>query len=127
MMIATKYFADISELLLLTKVDMLHEDLVKEVKNIFRSKHVDQKVKTIAAYMGFPAGQVLPMKSYTTEQNSQYDINILALRNLKHMLKYCDDTLQNYAKGLYLNTGPRKSPTSEILSTFCRMIIFSMC
>ena len=95
------YFADITEQVLLTKVDDVHDMLDKHVNCVFKSKHVQEKAEMISEYMGFSIGQVLPMKNYTYEQTPRDDINVLALRNLMKMLNSCDDTLQHFVQGYY--------------------------
>ena len=86
----------------MNKVDMINPDLGKKIELVFKSKSVRDKVESVAEYMGFANGYVLPMKNYTDDQYTETNINILALRNLIQILHSCDDTLQNFVKGWFI-------------------------
>ena len=90
-------------MVVITKVDTIHPSLQQNIPLIFKSKELQRKVKEIAAFMGFPEGNVLLSRNYFKEKESDIPTNILALWNLQQMMHACDTTLhRNLRRGTHL-------------------------
>jgi hypothetical protein len=62
---------------------------------------VKERVDKLAHSLRLPPYTVLPMKNMDTEQRINNSVNILALYNLRQMLRAADDFLLNYLVSLY--------------------------
>jgi hypothetical protein len=67
-----------------------------DLSNHFYSSEVKERVDKLAHSLRLPPYTVLPMKNMDTEQRINNSVNILALYNLRQMLRAADDFLLNY-------------------------------
>ena len=64
---------------------------------MFRSEKLHQLCIHASKVLGLTPYSVLPMKNHFDEPTNSEDINILALHNVRHMLRAADDYLRiNY-------------------------------
>ena len=80
----------------MNKIDGLSETVKRDLSNIFYSSEVKERVYKLAHSLRLPPYTVLPMKKLDTEQRTNNTVNILALYNLRQMLRAADDFLLNY-------------------------------
>jgi hypothetical protein len=80
----------------MNKIDGLSETVKRDLSNIFYSSEVKERVDKLAHSLRLPPYTVLPMKNMDTEQRINNSVNILALYNLRQMLRAADDFLLNY-------------------------------
>ncbi|CAC5407922.1 unnamed protein product [Mytilus coruscus] len=86
----------IPQLILMTKIDCLSETVKLDLSRIFHSPDVKDRVEKLAHSLRLPPYTVLPMKNIDSEQRINENVNILALYNLRQMLRAADDFLLNY-------------------------------
>ena len=86
----------IPQLILMNKIDGLSETVKRDLSNLFYSSEVKERVDKLAHSLRLPPYTVLPMKNMDTEQRINNSVNILALYNLRQMLRAADDFLLNY-------------------------------
>lgn len=86
----------IPQLILMNKIDGLSQNLKKDISRIFYSPEVKERVDKLAHSLRLPPYTVLPMKNMDVEQRTNNNVNILALYNLRQMLRAADDYLLNY-------------------------------
>ncbi|OPL21488.1 hypothetical protein AM593_03441, partial [Mytilus galloprovincialis] len=87
---------DIPQLILMNKIDGLSESVKRDLSSIFHSKEVKDRVEKLSHSLRLPSYTVLPMKNIDTEQCMDINVNILALYNLRQMLRAANDYLLNY-------------------------------
>ncbi|KAJ0039417.1 hypothetical protein NL108_015127 [Boleophthalmus pectinirostris] len=76
-----------------THIDAMCEEVQKDVKNVFRSKYLKQKMEIFSATVGIPVNCIFPVKNYSVTVDNEEDMDILILTALKHMLNFADDYL----------------------------------
>ncbi|WAR31590.1 IFI44-like protein, partial [Mya arenaria] len=81
--------------ILLTKVDLVDNDVSSEVSKSFVSTKIEEKVKKASKLLGLPENHVLPVKNYNREMMLDDDVNILALLALRQMAYFAEDYLEN--------------------------------
>ncbi|OPL32633.1 hypothetical protein AM593_06913, partial [Mytilus galloprovincialis] len=86
----------VPQLILMNKIDGLSESVRGDLSRIFHSQEVKERVEKLAHSLRLPPYTVLPMKNIDTEQRINTNVNILALYNLRQMLRAADDYLLNY-------------------------------
>jgi hypothetical protein len=85
----------IPQLILLTKVDKLCNDVQKDVSMVFYSSKVEQAVDKASQLLGLPRANILPVKNYENEAELDDHIDILALLALRKMLHCSEDFMLN--------------------------------
>lgn len=83
----------IPQVAIATHIDKICEEVEKDVKNVFRSKYLKQKMSEFSATVGIPMNCIFPLKNYCEEVENEEDMDTLILSALKHMLNYADDFL----------------------------------
>lgn len=83
----------IPQIAIATHIDNICEEVEKDVKNVFRSKYLKQKMSEFSSTVGIPMNCIFPLKNYCEEVDNQEDMDTLILSALKHMLTYADDYL----------------------------------
>lgn len=86
----------VPQLILMTKIDCLSETVKLDLSRIFHSPDIKDRVEKLAHSLRLPPYTVLPMKNIDSEQRINENVNILALYNLRQMLRAADDYLLNY-------------------------------
>lgn len=78
-------------MVLMTKVDVLDEDVSADIKNVFQSQEVRDTVKTLSDKVGIPMSSVLPVKNYSGETELDFNVNHLILMALRQIIQRADD------------------------------------
>lgn len=86
----------VPQLILMTKIDCLSETVKMDLSRIFYCPDIKDRVEKLAHSLRLPPYTVLPMKNIDSEQRINENVNILALYNLRQMLRAADDYLLNY-------------------------------
>ncbi|CAC5374209.1 unnamed protein product [Mytilus coruscus] len=86
----------VPQLILMNKIDCLSETIRHNLSCIFHSPDIKDRVEKLAHSLRLPSYTVLPMKNINSEQRINENVNILALYNLRQMLRAADDYLLNY-------------------------------
>ncbi|XP_069123068.1 interferon-induced protein 44-like [Argopecten irradians] len=85
----------IPQVVLLTKIDRICEEISDDVSKVFFSLAMKECVEKVAMVMGLPRSHVLPVKNYESEVELDQNTNILALLSLRRLLYFVDDFLYN--------------------------------
>uniref|UniRef100_A0A3Q4HAS8 Interferon-induced protein 44-like n=1 Tax=Neolamprologus brichardi TaxID=32507 RepID=A0A3Q4HAS8_NEOBR len=78
---------DIPQLAIVTKIDEACGEIEKDLKNVYLSKHVKNKVN-FSSQLGIPLNCSLPVKNYSHEINTNEDVDTLILSALKMMIDF---------------------------------------
>ncbi|XP_069116495.1 interferon-induced protein 44-like [Argopecten irradians] len=84
----------IPQLILLNKVDIVCESTMQTTSDVYRSSLIRQRCIDAAEFLGLPPMTVLPMRNYYMETSTTDDIGILALYNIRQMLREADTFLR---------------------------------
>ncbi|KAH3823356.1 uncharacterized protein LOC127881521 [Dreissena polymorpha] len=84
----------IPQAVLITKVDLVCQDVASNITNVFTSKKIEAAVDKASNLLVLPRNHVLPVKNYEHEVQLDDNISILALHALDHMLRVADDYIQ---------------------------------
>ena len=87
--------SEIPQLILLTKVDKLCNDVQEDVSKVFYSSAVEKAVDKASQLLGIPRAKVLPVKNYENEAELDDSTDILALLALRKMLHCSKDFMLN--------------------------------
>lgn len=79
----------------MNKIDGLSESIKGGFSSIFHSQEVKRRVEKLANYFRLPPNTVLPMKNFDIKHHININFQILALYNLRQMLRAADDYLLN--------------------------------
>ncbi|XP_069116497.1 interferon-induced protein 44-like [Argopecten irradians] len=91
----------IPQLILLNKVDIVCESTMLTTSDVYRSSLIRQRCIDAAEFLGLSPMTVLPMRNYYMETSTTDDIGILALFNIRQMLRVSDTFLPvNYLQEL---------------------------
>ncbi|XP_072218979.1 interferon-induced protein 44-like [Leuresthes tenuis] len=84
---------NIPQLAVLTKIDVAFPE-VKDVKNVYKSQNVKEKMQKLGANVGIPMNCIFPVMNYSEETEMNDDIDSLILNAMKHVLHCGDDFLE---------------------------------
>ncbi|KAJ4920269.1 hypothetical protein JOQ06_000049, partial [Pogonophryne albipinna] len=87
---------DIPQVALLTKIDEVCPEIQQDVKNVYKSKILKEKMKEVSARVGIPENCILPLKNYSEELDLNSDTDALILSALKHILQLGNDHLNKH-------------------------------
>ncbi|OWF39881.1 Interferon-induced protein 44-like [Mizuhopecten yessoensis] len=85
----------IPQVVLLTKIDTICEEISNDISKVFFSPRMNDCVDRVAMVMGLPRSHILPVKNYECEVELDQNINILSLLSLRRILNFADDNLYN--------------------------------
>lgn len=86
----------IPQVAILTNIDSACAETQKDVKNVYRSKHLLKKMDAFSATVGIPINCIFPIKNYSEGNNEKdEDMDTLILTALKHMLNFGDDFIDS--------------------------------
>ncbi|XP_053373679.1 interferon-induced protein 44-like [Mercenaria mercenaria] len=86
---------EIPQLIVLTKIDKLCEDVQKDTSYTYKSWKVEEHVDKASELFGLRRSNVLPVKNYEKEELLDVNINTLTLLALRKILDLVDDYMQN--------------------------------
>ncbi|XP_033754690.1 interferon-induced protein 44-like [Pecten maximus] len=85
----------VPQVVLLTKIDRICEEISDDVSKVFFSPAMKESVDKVAMVMGLPRSNILPIKNYECEVELDQNTNILSLLSLRRILHFVDDFLYN--------------------------------
>ncbi|XP_039674333.1 interferon-induced protein 44-like isoform X2 [Perca fluviatilis] len=74
-----------------THIDSACPETEKDLKNVYKSQHLKQKVKDFSAAVGVPENYIFPVKNYSDETDINDDVNTLILSALRQMINLGDN------------------------------------
>ncbi|XP_041353064.1 interferon-induced protein 44-like [Gigantopelta aegis] len=86
----------IPQVVLLTKVDRVCQEVEQDLSQVFYSQAVQDLVDEVSQLVGLPRAHILPVKNYEREMELDQDVNIPALLSVRQMLRFADDYLYNF-------------------------------
>ena len=89
------YILGIPQIVLLTKIDILDENLCSDLPMVFSSPKVESCLSKVSSILGIPENQIHPVKNYKKEMVIDKNVDILALMALRQMLYAAEDHLDN--------------------------------
>ncbi|XP_041716172.2 interferon-induced protein 44-like [Coregonus clupeaformis] len=87
---------DIPQVVLLTHVDQVCHAVQEDVKFVYSSRILQEKMQKAAEVVGLPLSYVLPVKNYSSELSVSCNTDILLLSAVHHILQAVDDTYEEY-------------------------------
>ncbi|KAM9496676.1 interferon-induced protein 44-like [Clarias gariepinus] len=85
----------IPQLIVLTHVDQVCVAVKENLKNVYSSRTVQDKMQKAAELVGLPLSYVLPVKNYVSQQAVDCNSDILILSVITSILQAVDDTLED--------------------------------
>ncbi|TDG95869.1 hypothetical protein EPR50_G00244420, partial [Perca flavescens] len=71
-----------------TYIDLACDETEKDLKNVYKSKHLKKKVFDFSASVGIPVNCIFPVKNYTDEIDINDDVDSLILSVLRTMINF---------------------------------------
>ncbi|XP_051748274.1 interferon-induced protein 44-like [Ctenopharyngodon idella] len=83
----------IPQVVVMTKVDKACPLVNKDLRKIYTSKKIKEKMELCSAKMGVPLSNIFPVKNYHEEIDTDDDIDVLILKALEQIVQIADDRL----------------------------------
>ncbi|XP_028249984.1 interferon-induced protein 44-like [Parambassis ranga] len=87
----------IPQMAIMTNVDEACPVTEKDLKNVYRSRHLKNKMKEFSSAVGIPMKYIFPVKNYSHEIELDDDVDTLILSALKNMINFGDDFIEKNA------------------------------
>ncbi|XP_043098059.1 interferon-induced protein 44-like [Puntigrus tetrazona] len=83
----------IPQVIVLTKVDEACPLVQKDLRKVYTSKKIKEKMELCSAKIGVPMTNIFPVKNYHNEINTDDNTDILILKALEQIVQTADDRL----------------------------------
>ncbi|XP_038583574.1 interferon-induced protein 44-like [Micropterus salmoides] len=87
----------IPQVAILTKIDEACPEIKQDLKNVYRSKFLKNKMEQFSAEVGIPMNCIFPVKNYHEEINLNNDVDSLLLSALTNIINFGEDGI-NFKK-----------------------------
>ncbi|KAM4560695.1 interferon-induced protein 44-like [Fundulus diaphanus] len=84
----------IPQMAMMTHIDEACGETEKDLRNVYKSKHLRKKMRDFSAAVGIPMNCIFPVKNYSHEINLKDDIDTLTLSALRKMIDFGDDFIE---------------------------------
>ncbi|XP_063049334.1 interferon-induced protein 44-like [Engraulis encrasicolus] len=84
----------IPQVLVMTMVDNICPEVRKDLKMIYKSKRIKEKMQECTNSLGVPMKRVFPVKNYHEEIEMDNNVDTLVLSALKNILHFANDHVQ---------------------------------
>uniref|UniRef100_A0A8C2F2V8 Interferon-induced protein 44-like n=1 Tax=Cyprinus carpio TaxID=7962 RepID=A0A8C2F2V8_CYPCA len=85
---------EIPQVIIMTKVDEACPLVRDNLRNIYTSKKIKEKMQECSNSVGVPMSHIFPVKNYHEEIDTQKDVDVLILRALTQIVQIADDLLK---------------------------------
>ncbi|XP_023649523.1 interferon-induced protein 44-like [Paramormyrops kingsleyae] len=87
---------DVPLMVLLTMLDIVCPDVEKDLKNVYWSTYLKEKIEKASQLLGIQVSSVFPVKNYCREDKLDMCCDILLLTAMQKMLHLSDDFFANF-------------------------------
>ncbi|XP_046885637.1 interferon-induced protein 44-like isoform X2 [Hypomesus transpacificus] len=81
----------IPQIVVMTMVDTACPEVARDLKNIYRSKHIKSMMQSCSNELGVPVNCILPVKNYHEETQGNNDIDVLVLEAMTKIVEVAND------------------------------------
>ncbi|KAK7166716.1 hypothetical protein R3I93_006470 [Phoxinus phoxinus] len=85
----------IPQVIVMTKVDEACPLVNEDLRKIYTSKKIKEKMDLCSAKIGLPLSNIFPVKNYNKEIDTKGDIDVLILKALEQIVQNADDRLED--------------------------------
>lgn len=85
----------IPQIAILTKIDEACPETEKDLKKLYKSKHLSKKMKYFSSATGIPQKCIFLVKNYSNECEPNEDVDTLILAALRKMIEFGDDFIEH--------------------------------
>uniref|UniRef100_A0A3B4DS57 G domain-containing protein n=1 Tax=Pygocentrus nattereri TaxID=42514 RepID=A0A3B4DS57_PYGNA len=87
----------IPQVIVLTKVDNACEIVSQDLRKLYHSKKVKDKVEVSSHKLGIPLNNIYPMKNYHAEITEDTNVDVLILMALRDIVNFANDYVESIA------------------------------
>uniref|UniRef100_A0AAR2ITQ6 G domain-containing protein n=1 Tax=Pygocentrus nattereri TaxID=42514 RepID=A0AAR2ITQ6_PYGNA len=85
----------IPQVIVLTKVDNACEIVSQDLRKLYHSKKVKDKVTSVSHKLGIPLNNIYPMKNYHAEITEDTNVDVLILMALRDIVNFANDYVES--------------------------------
>ncbi|KTG04066.1 hypothetical protein cypCar_00043984 [Cyprinus carpio] len=85
----------IPQVIVMTKVDEACPQVKNDLRKIYKSKKIKEKMELCSAKVGVPMSQIFPVKNYHNEIDTNDDTDVLILKAVEQIVQIANDRLED--------------------------------
>ncbi|XP_060716842.1 interferon-induced protein 44-like [Tachysurus vachellii] len=86
---------NLPQVIVMTKVDELCPLVKKDIRKVYTSKKIKEKMQDCSNALGIPMSHIFPVKNYHEETDTIDDMDLLILKALDQIVNLANDQLEN--------------------------------